>query len=557
MRRPRRSVLLFVTAVALAASTVAAGPAPSAARAGGGDALDGADGGDAIDPRDAVDTTDGLDAGQGARPDPAADRLGWEAGRWHDDPLDVTVADGLTGTELDAVVARSMARVEAVRRLEFRETPPVSVLDRETYRERVANRSPPSAAARLHQNVKLEALFFVGEDTDAVATLRADAATTTLGYYDPATERIVVVTDGGNAPVLSERTLAQELFHALQDQVFGAFDRPWYPGNTTEAHLAADGVIEGDGNFVEYLYGERCGSDWNCLGVAGGGDSAPPPHYGWSVLQYAPYSDGAAFVAARHDAGGWPAVNALYDAPTASTEQYIHPEAYPDDAPERVAVPEHATRGWHVLDVPGPTDYATLGEAGVFAMLWYPSHVSTVAGDGAVVVPYDIFGEAPPDAIDYRHPASTGWDGDRLVPYVNASPGSTNETAYVWRLAWDTPADAREFADAYRQVLAFNGAEPVPVAGQAAGETTYRLDDSRGFADAVHVAVDGDRVTVTNAPTLAALSAVRPGVDVRPVATTSAGGGPVGGPAGLAAAVGFLVAVALLAAAGRTGGDRR
>jgi hypothetical protein len=50
---------------------------------------------------------------------PETDQLGWENGCWADEALSITREDGLNETELDAVVARSMARVEAVRELEF------------------------------------------------------------------------------------------------------------------------------------------------------------------------------------------------------------------------------------------------------------------------------------------------------------------------------------------------------------------------------------------------------------------------------------------------------
>ena len=46
--------------------------------------------------------------------------------------------------------------------------------------------------------------------------------------------------------------------------------------------------------------------------------------------------------------------------------------------------------------------------------------------------------------------AAQGWGGDRLV--VDAGPGGAFGLA--WKLAWDSPADAREFSDAYAAVEA-------------------------------------------------------------------------------------------------------
>jgi len=66
--------------------------------------------------------------------DPESDRLGWENGYWHNESVAVTPADGYNESELDAVVARSMARMELVRGLEFEEEVPVTVIDRVEYR---------------------------------------------------------------------------------------------------------------------------------------------------------------------------------------------------------------------------------------------------------------------------------------------------------------------------------------------------------------------------------------------------------------------------------------
>ena len=47
-------------------------------------------------------------------------------------------------------------------------------------------------------------------------------------------------------------------------------------------------------------------------------------------------------------------------------------------------------------------------------------------------------------------PAADGWGGDRLV----AASGPGGSSAVAWRLAWDTPADATQFAATYRAAAA-------------------------------------------------------------------------------------------------------
>ena len=44
--------------------------------------------------------------------DPERDVLGWEDGYWYSESIDVDQSDGLSDEEIDAYVARAMARVE-------------------------------------------------------------------------------------------------------------------------------------------------------------------------------------------------------------------------------------------------------------------------------------------------------------------------------------------------------------------------------------------------------------------------------------------------------------
>ncbi|MFB6218730.1 MAG: Hvo_1808 family surface protein [Halobacteriaceae archaeon] len=438
------------------------------------------------------------DPEDGGRPDPATDVAGWEDGVWHNESLDVDQSDGLGEAELDAVVARATARVEYIRGHEFEQTVDVTVRSREEFRAD-SGRDPP-AEARLRRNALYEGLFFVGEGTDAVSVLAANRGGGTLGYYSPGEDRIVLVADGGVA--VDERTLGHELVHALQDQEFETA----FGGPTVEARNAAASVVEGDAAYVDYRYGQRCGEEWTCLTVESRGSGYA--HVGVALLQVFPYSDGAAFVADRHRDGGWAAVDALYRDPPASTEQVIHPGKYGRDPPTDVGVEDRSGPAWSVVG------RESVGEPGLFTMLWYPSY----RNGSDVVVPRNVSSGPGPDVYDYAHPYSAGWDGDRLVAYARDSSARTNETGYVWKTAWDSPADAEEFAAAYRELLEYHGARQV-------GESTYRIPegdgDAGGFADAFHVAVAGDTVTVVNAPTVAALTAVRDDLAVERTTATA------------------------------------
>ena len=467
-----------------------------------------APGGDDGDDTDEAPTTDT------ALSDPATDVLGWENGYWHNESIEVTRSDGLNESELGAVVNRSMARVEYVRGIEFERTVPVEIISRAEFRNQTRSRNT-TEANRLHQNVKWEAMFMVNESENAIRTQRSNTGAGVGGYYSPSQDRIVIVSDNETTLELNEITLAQELFHALQEREFNVSS---YNQTTVELHNARDGIIEGDGNYVDYRYQQRCEAEWDCLmpqsGQSGGGSG--DIHLGLYQVRYQPYSDGVVFVRDRYRDGGWDAVNAVYENPPASTEQTIHPERYPSDEPSQITIADRSDDRWRVLQLDHGVNYAEFGEAGLFVMFWYPSYVESQRTGRAqnVVIPYAAHLNRTAagsldslDPFDYDHPVTAGWDGDKLLPYVTDDSAATNETGYVWKTRWDTEGDATEFRDGYVKLLEHHGAERVT---DASGEgTVFRIDEGEDYADAYRVTVSGDTVTITNAPTVEDLSGVR------------------------------------------------
>ncbi|MFB6126106.1 MAG: Hvo_1808 family surface protein [Halolamina sp.] len=421
-----------------------------------------------------VDNPDG-------RADPAGDPLGWEAGYWADDPLAVDQSDGLNATERRAFVARTMARVERVRGLEFKSYVPVEVVSREAFADRSDN--DPSAARSAWNNQRWEAALLVGESRNTTELFDELYGGTVLGYYSPGEDAIVVVSDG-ETPTIDRTTLAHELLHALQDQHFGLAGG----GRTNDAGLAHDGLVEGDASYTETLYEERCeGGEWSCVprpsdGAAG---SLPNGSLGLYVSIFTPYAEGPNLVHRVRQRGGWEAVNAMYDDRPTTTEQLVHPDAYPEEGAATVTVPDRSASSWSRFDLRRSTD--RLGEATLFAMFWYQR-----------TVPREALREDvdPYDAYDYAANASDGWAGDRLVPYRNG-----NRTGYVWRLRWENASEAAAFADAYRRTLLLR------LLAEEVRPGVYRVEDGP-FADAFRVTVEGDTVTVVNAPTVDELDAV-------------------------------------------------
>ncbi|WP_132058136.1 Hvo_1808 family surface protein [Halorussus amylolyticus] len=436
--------------------------------------------------------------------DPDSDVLGWEDGIWYNETINVTPEDGLNDTELEKVVSRSMARVEQVRGLEFDDRVPVEIQTREEFREEQQGQSVPDHR-RVFDNTKFEALFMINESTDSIGVQNSNSGSAIGGFYSPAEERIVVVSENSETPELNEITLSQELFHALQDQ---HFDFDSFNQSTRELHNAKDGLIEGDGNYVDYLYEQRCGDEW-------GGDCLTPTpqqqsgeglaNMGPYILKFQPYSDGPAFVRGVHREGGWDAVNDLYENQPESTEQIIHPDKFGDDSPTEFRVEDASGESWDRLSVDGRPDYASVGEAGIFSMLMYPYYKS--GGESQVIPAQDFFnvdqssGELRTiDPLNYNSTPSDGWDGDKLFVYTNDATDE-NETGYVWQSVWDSEQDAGEFVEGYERLLNFNDATQVD-----GRENTWRIEGE--FGDAFYVQQDGDTVTIVNAPTVEALSGV-------------------------------------------------
>ena len=453
--------------------------------------------------------------------DPDEDRLGWENGYWYNESLGYDASDGLNESEREALVARSMARVEQLRELEFRQPVPVRVIDRSTYRQEFGGDGADyTDTFRTFDNAKFESLFLIGEDRDSLAVQNQNRGSNVLGFYSPRNDSIVVVSESTPPMLQDELTLGHELTHALQDQVYNLSD---YSRPTRERYGATNGLLEGDSHYTEQLYRDRCDGDWDCLSLAGegGGGGASDIHFGVYFVNFFPYSDGPPFIEHHRDRGGWDRVDAMYDDPPTSSEQVIYPEKYGEDEPTTVSVTDEHTGDWERVRPeaprPGQTrpDYASFGQASMSAMFAYtiadPYNESAVDGarefinrDGGQVDRQDPF--------DYDLGWTSGWDGDRMHVYRNATAaattdGSTNETAYVWKSTWDSPEDAREFARGYRLLLEHWGGQ------QRSGDQVnyvYTID-RQPFADAFRVQVDGDTVTLVNAPTVAELDEVRSG----------------------------------------------
>lgn len=396
------------------------------------------------------------------------DPIGWEDGYWYDDSVAVTTEDGLNASEREAVLARSKARVERIRDREFEGNVSVEVISRDEYRNQSGGPGPTGDDPWNDQ--VWEALLLVGEDSSTGQAFGDTYNTSVQGYYAPASDNITIVSDSPT-PTIDRATLSHELVHALQDQNGELGPSP----ETQDRQLAQQSVTEGEANYIQWTYEDRCENRWQCLsrpGDDGGeGSSGGAPTDGVFVTIYQPYATGPGLIDQQYGQDRWDGVGQLYERPPNSTEQVIHPERYPDEEPVNVTVPDRSGDEWERFDNEPVAD--TVGEASIFAMLYTNDAVE------------------PEEWYRYQSDASEGWGGDSVVPYRNGSGGY----GYVWAIEWDSERDARQFQTAYTSILDDKGATRPT-------EDVYRVPESDSFGDAFRVTRSGTRVRIVNAPTI-------------------------------------------------------
>ncbi len=239
-----------------------------------------------------------------------------------------------------------------------------------------------------------------------------------IGYYDTVTGELKFA--GSESPSPLERiTLAHELTHAIDDQRFG-LERLDVMGAECrdEAAAAALALVEGNATFFMFRWAQTflTAAEQVQVGIEAATQDATaegvPPFV--ARLQAWPYDQGMRFISALDSRGGLDEVNQAFRDLPVSTEQIIHPERYPNDAPTSVDVPDLSAAlgpGWGDLDV------MTIGEE------W----LQTALGlrlDGS---------EASA--------AAAGWDGGTYRAWSDGT-----HTAVVLSTVWDSEKDAEEFA---------------------------------------------------------------------------------------------------------------
>ena len=350
-------------------------------------------------------------------------------------PASVT-ATGLPSASQDpqAGFARIEDQVERLRGLPAPNIGPPQLISRaQLEQELKASFAADYPVARQRaDNLTLHALGLLKPGQD-VAKLQLQLLTgQIIGFYDDKKKRMAIVSSAGADP-RARITYAHEFTHALQDHAFGLSSLDLQAVGEDDRSLARLSLVEGDATYTMLQWALAHMSPDELRGVT----QSPVPDMsgipGWMVQQLLfPYDDGFRFVMALYArAGGFAGVDAAFrDRLPASTEQIMDPQKYfANERPMPVtAVDPVAALGAGWQQVESTTEGAAMVRIGLQGL---------GVGAGAAAT------------------AAAGWGGDRLV----VASGPSGAFALAWRLEWDTPTDADQFAAAYASI---RGSLPFP-----------------------------------------------------------------------------------------------
>jgi uncharacterized iron-regulated protein len=265
----------------------------------------------------------------------------------------------------------------------------------------------------------------------AVIARPKDADRGIQGYYSTKEKKLFLYDDIKGS--YERGVLIHEMVHALQDQHFG-LDRLHATSFGSDADLAKAALIEGDATYtmIEVLQKDQ-------PRVAG--MLKAPLEKARNLQNAFLYAQGARYVKALKDRGGWASVNARYRFPPRTTAAILHPEGAP------------------TIDLgPGKTH----GEFGLIKLL--AAHPKTA-----------------PQAVQ----AAAGWKGDRVV---EDGPHKS------WVVAFGTPEQALRFHAALTQLRLAQDPDLKPLSKADAGVWV----GPKGNVSAV--LTRGDRVLALEAP---------------------------------------------------------
>jgi len=329
-------------------------------------------------------------------------------------------------------------QVERTTGLRFKHPPVISVRSREQVRQylnrKMAHEFPSTEIAAVERTYRA---FRLIPDTLDLRRLILDLYSEQVaGFYDPDSAALFVVR--GSDPQMLRLVLAHELVHALQDQ-YMPLSRILDLRRQNDRQMAGQAVAEGQATVASIMalapgmeLPDLSGA-WSAIreGIREQQGSMPVFASAPLIIQESlifPYLSGAEFMRAFDERRSRADEQPWGDRLPISTEQILHPSKYTSgERPVRVTFT--------------PTAGDTLVWDDDFGEFETRSALMT-------------WGAAEPDALA----AASGWDGDRYEVR-----GTRGGTVVVWATAWDSPADAQDFARLLRRQWA------AAVAGRAGG----------------------------------------------------------------------------------------
>jgi hypothetical protein len=259
-----------------------------------------------------------------------------------------SLAGGGDDDELEAFVDEAVAFIEQVRDRVFLERPTIIVLSESEFVARLDadfveqfDQSPEDVAM---YNAQYRALGLIGplESIDEVVRRFGEAGV--LGFYDPATDELVVRERDGLS-LLTKSTIVHELVHAFDDQHFD-LDRPEYDDLTDEIPWTFSAIAEGSASWVEEEWrGDLSAAERSELQIEelafGDLDILLAFELACLILEISPYEEGEPFVDHLFETGGNSAIDDALLEPPVSSEHVMEPSRFDADEPvDEVAVPQ-------------------------------------------------------------------------------------------------------------------------------------------------------------------------------------------------------------------------
>jgi hypothetical protein len=347
---------------------------------------------------------------------------------------------GVLDPDIAALIDAVVADVPRIRQLDRLRDVPYELITRQEFQasidELIAEDLPPERLA-LEQRV-LTRLGLLPAGMDLGQALEDLYGSQVAAFYRPDTGRFYLIERDQPFGAVDKVTVAHEYTHALQDQHFDLEGSRITDPAEGDAVLGQLAVIEGDATLVMTRWMLDNLSFAELLEIstqsAAPADQAilerMPPILRRQLLF--PYVDGLVFVSELESSGGWSAVDDALSAPPPTTEQVLHPAKYrAGEGAMRLDLEDMSSvlgAGWHDVY------QQTMGELNT--QVWTAGGEASPGESLGLPVP-------PPHAQ-----AAAGWNGDRLVMYEDGGEG----WALAWRTAWDTQADADEFAERANQL---------------------------------------------------------------------------------------------------------